>query len=57
MYINIPPRRFQSFSKAADEASISRFYGGIHFREALDNGLEQGRKIGAYILKQIKLTN
>ena len=57
MYINLPPRRFRSFKNAADEASISRFYGGIHFREALDNGLEQGRKIGAYILQKIKLTN
>ncbi len=57
MYINLPPRRFKSFKMAADEASISRFYGGIHFREALDNGLEQGRKIAAYILQQIKLTN
>lgn len=56
-YIGMPARRFSSFKKAADETSISRFYGGIHFKEALDNGLDQGRKIGAYILDHIKLTN
>lgn len=56
-YLKMPARRFKSFQKAADETSISRFYGGIHFREALDNGLEQGRKIGDYILKNIKLNN
>ncbi len=56
MYINLPPRRFQSFRKAADEASISRFYGGIHFMEALDNGIDQGKKIGSYILEKLKLS-
>jgi hypothetical protein len=56
MYISLPPRRFQSFKRAADEASISRFYGGIHFMEALDNGLDQGRRIGAYILSHVRVT-
>jgi hypothetical protein len=56
MYIGLPARKFQSFKKAADEASVSRFNGGIHFMEALDNGLDQGRRIGAYILQKIKLT-
>jgi len=55
MYINLPPRRFQSFRQAAFEASISRFYGGIHFMEALDNGIDQGKKIGNFILKKLKL--
>jgi hypothetical protein len=56
MYISLPPRHFNSFKLAADEASVSRFYGGIHFMEALDNGLDQGRRIADYILKKIKLT-
>ncbi|WP_377295010.1 vanadium-dependent haloperoxidase [Rhizobium sp. SG2393] len=44
----IPPRRFVSFKAAAEEAGISRLYGGIHFRSAIERGLEQGRCIGAH---------
>jgi membrane-associated phospholipid phosphatase len=42
----LAPRRFESFLDAAQEAAISRLYGGIHFRAAIDNGLAQGRRIG-----------
>lgn len=55
MYINIAPRRFGSFRAAADEAAISRFYGGIHFMEAIDYGKEQGKRIGEGILGKLKL--
>ena len=41
-------RHFKSFWEAANEAGISRMYGGIHFRAAIEQGLEQGRCIGAY---------
>ena len=41
-------RQFTSFWQAADEAAVSRLYGGIHFRPAIEVGLEQGRCIGAY---------
>lgn len=44
----IPTRRFPSFWAAAQEAAISRLYGGIHFRAAIDLGLEQGRCIGTH---------
>lgn len=44
------PRHFDSFLAAADEASISRLYGGIHFRRAIDRGLDQGRCVGAKVL-------
>ncbi len=40
------PRPFPSFWAAAQEAGISRLYGGIHFRAAIDQGLEQGRCVG-----------
>jgi hypothetical protein len=40
------PRSFRSFSEAAEEAAISRLYGGIHFRSAIVNGVTQGRCIG-----------
>lgn len=41
-------RSYASFWDAANEAGISRLYGGIHFRSAIDKGLDQGRCIGAY---------
>lgn len=44
----IPTRNFPDFWAAADEAAISRLYGGIHFRAAIERGLDQGRCIGAY---------
>jgi len=49
----LPTRSFRSFAHAADEASISRMYGGIHYRPAIVNGVEQGTKIGR--LAQSKL--
>jgi hypothetical protein len=43
-------RSFASFRHAAEEAGISRLYGGIHFRAAIERGLDQGRCIGAHAL-------
>jgi hypothetical protein len=42
----VPARLFSSFTEAAEEAAVSRLYGGIHFRAAVERGLEQGRCIG-----------
>jgi hypothetical protein len=33
------PRAFNSFFEFAEEAAISRLYGGIHFRAAYEEGL------------------
>ncbi len=44
----IIPRKFANFRAAAEEAAISRLYGGIHFRAAIEQGLQQGRCIGLY---------
>lgn len=44
----LPTRAYPSFWAAAEEAGISRLYGGIHFRAAIERGLDQGRCIGAY---------
>ena len=41
----VTPRSFASLDAAAREASDSRLYGGIHYR----NGLEQGANLGACI--------
>ena len=40
------PRSYGSFSELANEAAMSRLYGGIHFRAAIENGVEQGKCIG-----------
>ncbi|RYU97287.1 vanadium-dependent haloperoxidase [Emticicia agri] len=41
-----PPKQFNSFWAAARECSISRVYGGIHFRDGIDQGLEVGKIVG-----------
>ena len=48
-------RSYTSFYDAASEAAVSRLYGGIHFREAIENGSALGKKIGNYIVQKINL--
>ncbi len=50
----LPSRTFNSFRIAANEAAISRLYGGIHFRDAIENGQVMGLAISAKIISQIK---
>jgi hypothetical protein len=40
------PRNFDSFFEAAEEASISRLYGGIHYRMDNESGYEAGKHVG-----------
>lgn len=42
-------RQFISFSQAAEEASKSRVFGGIHFSFACDDGLKAGRELGEFV--------
>lgn len=44
------PRNYTSFHEAAEEAGISRMYGGIHYRSAIVDGLAQGRCLGQYTI-------
>lgn len=44
------PRSYTSFDALAEEAAISRLYGGIHYRAAIEAGLAQGRCIGQQVL-------
>ena len=44
--LGFSPRHYDSFMAAAQEAAMSRLYGGIHYRAAVENGLEQGTCIG-----------
>jgi hypothetical protein len=40
-------RSCHSFSEAADENGLSRILVGFHFRNAVKDGIEHGRRIGA----------
>lgn len=48
---------WDTFSEAADEAGLSRLYGGIHFTDGDENGRDLGRQVGAdaYDLAQMFL--
>jgi len=46
----LPSRKFNSFDQASSEAAISRLYGGIHFRDAIENGIKEGAQIGKFIV-------
>lgn len=48
-------RHFTSFVQAADEASISRFYGGIHYRNSVNIGAAEGKEVGEQIIKKLQL--
>lgn len=47
-------RHFNSFEEAAAEASISRVYGGIHYKFSVDRGAEQGKKLGMLIIERLE---
>ncbi len=49
----LPTRSFTSFTAAAREASMSRLYGGIHYRRAIEEGQVQGRKVGELVLARV----
>lgn len=51
----LPVRSFSSFRNAASEAAVSRLYGGIHYRAAVDNGLVQGKNIGRFVNATLKM--
>ncbi len=52
--LGLAPRSFSSFEQAAREAALSRLYGGIHYRAAIDLGVEQGQCIGRTIVDHVK---
>lgn len=53
----LPLRGFESFNEAAEEAALSRLYGGIHYRKAIDIGLIQGRNIGDWVNSNLHMKN
>jgi hypothetical protein len=48
-------RSFASFMAACNEAAVSRMYGGIHFRPAVENGMVQGRQVGELVIRNLKM--
>lgn len=46
----IQPRTFSSFLEAAEESTMSRVYGGIHYLETARISGIQGRQIGKHVL-------
>ena len=50
----LPIRKFQSFQQAAREASLSRLYGGIHFRDAIEQGIWLGEQVGKKVITKLQ---
>lgn len=51
----LPARSYRSFLHASSEAAVSRLYGGIHYRPAIDEGVKQGEQVGEYVVEQVQL--
>ena len=51
----LPIRTFKSFREAALQASISRVYGGIHFKSDCVAGNKQGIDVGKIVLSKVRL--
>lgn len=49
----LPVRNFTSFRAAAQEAALSRLYGGIHYRAAIEVGVDQGISVGTLVNSKI----
>ncbi len=52
----LPVRSYTSFNQASDEAALSRMYGGIHYRAAIEVGIKQGRDLGKFVVDKLDMT-
>jgi membrane-associated phospholipid phosphatase len=52
---NIPARKIESFRKAAQEAAMSRLYGGIHYRFDNEEGLKVGKQVGQLVASRLRM--
>jgi len=48
-----PDRSFKSVDAAAMEVSMSRLYGGIHYRSSVLDAYEQGKKLGNMVMDRL----
>jgi hypothetical protein len=53
---HLVPRSFGSFTEAAEEAAVSRLFGGIHYSFDNLDGLIVGRQIGAILLQRLRFS-
>ncbi|WP_246113159.1 vanadium-dependent haloperoxidase [Segetibacter aerophilus] len=51
----IPSRSFESVRAAANEAGMSRVFGGIHFKHSCEVGRDMGIKVGELVLQRLKM--
>jgi len=51
---HIIPERASAYTAMAAEASISRMYGGIHFRSDCEQGLIVGKNVGGYAVQRAR---
>ncbi|HEX7844799.1 MAG TPA: vanadium-dependent haloperoxidase [Chitinophagaceae bacterium] len=51
-YLNYGPRTYSSFYAIAEEAGLSRFYAGIHYKMSISSGLYQGYKVTSNIFSK-----
>lgn len=51
---HILPARASDYTNMANEASISRMYGAIHYRSDCEKGLETGNKVGAFAIARAR---
>jgi hypothetical protein len=51
----IPARKIESFRKAAEEAAMSRLYGGIHYRFDNEEGLKVGKQVGQLVVSRLRI--
>jgi membrane-associated phospholipid phosphatase len=52
--IVLSPRSYNSFREAGEEAGYSRMYAGIHYRQSIEVGFWQGRKVANNIISKLK---
>ncbi|MBA2661935.1 MAG: vanadium-dependent haloperoxidase [Bradymonadaceae bacterium] len=52
--IGMAPRAFNSFAEAAEEAAVSRLYGGIHYPMGIEHGVPQGACVGQAVLHRLR---
>ena len=51
----IPSRSYKSFRDAAEENNWARFYGGIHFHHSCLVSTDYGRKVGSFVVENLKM--
>jgi hypothetical protein len=52
---HIIPERASAYNEMATEASLSRMYGGIHYRSDCEVGLTVGKNVGNYAIQRARI--